>query len=145
MREAVQKLFGHDALVYLLDAALVAEPPLFARDGGFVAAGYYEELDASRALRDEGRGVIAKMQADYAADTGIAALKIKHNNVLGYFIEVTATHAEKMFGAPLNERFKHLQTTANQVRFTTPELNEMETRILNAGGRATEIELRIFG
>ena len=145
LREAGQKLLGHDALVDLLDAALVAEPPLFARDGGFVAAGYDEELDASRALRDEGRGVIAKMQADYAADTGIAALKIKHNNVLGYFIEVTATHAEKMLGAPLNERFKHRQTTANQVRFTTPELNEMETRILNAGGRATEIELRIFG
>ena len=143
LREAGQKLLGHDALVDLLDAALVAEPPLFARDGGFVAAGYDEELDASRALRDEGRGVIAKMQADYAADTGIAA--IKHNNVLGYFIEVTATHAEKMLGAPLNERFKHRQTTANQVRFTTPELNEMETRILNAGGRATEIELRIFG
>ena len=145
LREAGQKLLGHDALVDLLDAALVAEPPLFARDGGFVAAGYDEELDASRALRDEGRGVIAKMQAEYAADTGISALKIKHNNVLGYFIEVTATHAEKMLGAPLNERFKHRQTTANQVRFTTPELSEMETRILNAGGRATEIELRIFG
>jgi DNA mismatch repair protein MutS len=82
------------------------------------------------------------MQQEYSEETGITSLKIKHNNVLGYFIETTATHSEKMLA--LSERFIHRQTTANQVRFTTVELSELETRILNAGGRAVEIEKRIF-
>jgi len=137
-------LIGHDELQDLLDIALIAEPPLLARDGGFVAAGYDGELDEARKLRDEGRGVIAGMQSDYAAETGVASLKIKHNNVLGYFIETTATHAEKMLTPPLSDRFIHRQTTANAVRFTTLDLSELETRILNAGGRALEIEKRIY-
>ena len=144
LETAAVSLVGHDALADLLEERLVAEPPLLARDGGFVASGVDEDLDLARELRDEGRGVIARMQSDYAKDTGISALKIKHNNVLGYFIETTATHAEKMLSAPLNERFMHRQTTANQVRFTTLELSELETRILNAGSRALEVEKRIF-
>ncbi|MEM9138243.1 MAG: DNA mismatch repair protein MutS, partial [Pseudomonadota bacterium] len=94
--------------------------------------------------RDEGRGVIAGMQADYAAQTGVPALKIRHNNVLGYFIEVTALHAEKMMSAPLSETFIHRQTLANAVRFTTVELSELESKIVNAGGRALDIEKRVF-
>ncbi len=137
-------LDGHDNLVDLLDQALIAEPPLLARDGGFIAPGYDDELDEARTLRDEGRGVIAGMQADYVTLSGVQSLKIKHNNVLGYFIETTATHADKMMAAPLNETFIHRQTTANQVRFTTVELSEIETRILNAGGRALEIEKRLY-
>lgn len=137
-------LLGHDDLVDLLDDALVAEPPLLLRDGGFVATGHDADLDETRQLRDEGRGVVARMQADYAALSGISALKIKHNNVLGYFIETTATHAERMLAPPLNERFIHRQTTANQIRFTTVELSELETRILNARDRALEIERAIF-
>jgi DNA mismatch repair protein MutS len=144
LNEAVAALGGHDDLRDLLDRALVAEPPLLARDGGFIAAGHDAELDEVRQLRDEGRGVIARMQGEYVRETGIASLKIKHNNVLGYFIEVTATHAEKMLAPPLNETFRHRQTTANQLRFTTPELSETETRILNAGGRAIEIEKRLY-
>ncbi|CAM4017879.1 DNA mismatch repair protein MutS [Palleronia rufa] len=138
------RLGGHGALVDRLDAALVAEPPLLARDGGFVAPGHDADLDDARTLRDEGRGVIAAMQAEFAQATGIGSLKVKHNNVLGYFIEVTATHADRMLSAPLSERFIHRQTTASAVRFTTVELSELETRILNAGGRALEIEKRIF-
>ena len=137
-------LIGHDVLMTLLDQSLVAEPPLLIRDGGFIAEGHDTELDEARQLRDEGRGVIAKMQAEYAQQTGISTLKIKHNNVLGYFIEVTATHAEKMLSPPHSDTFKHRQTTANQVRFTTVPLSEMETRILNAGGRALEIEKRLY-
>jgi DNA mismatch repair protein MutS len=132
--EAAAALVGHDALVGLLDAALVAEPPLLARDGGFIASGYDAELDETRALRDEGRGVIARMQGEFIALTGISSLKIKHNNVLGYFIEVTATHEDKMRSMP--ETFIHRQTTAGQVRFTTVKLSELETRILNAGNHA---------
>ncbi|WP_101067096.1 DNA mismatch repair protein MutS [Roseovarius salinarum] len=137
-------LTGHAELCDLLDRALVAEPPLLARDGGFIAPEHDAELDEVRKLRDEGRGLIAGMQSEYVQQTGIQSLKIKHNNVLGYFVEVTATHAEKMLSPPLNDTFRHRQTTANQVRFTTPELSEMETRILNAGGRAQEIEKRLF-
>ena len=137
-------LQGHDDLVALLDRALVAEPPVQARDGGFVAEGFDGDLDETRRLRDEGRGVIAGMQAGFIEATGVASLKIKHNNVLGYFIETSDTHAARMLAPPLSERFIHRQTTANQVRFTTVELSALETRILNAGNRALEIEKRHF-
>ena len=139
--ESVNALTGHSALLDLLDDALVAEPPLLVRDGGMVAPDYNAELDEARSLRDEGRGVIAAMQADFVSNTGISSLKIKHNNVLGYFIEVTATHADKMHAI---DTFIHRQTTANQVRFTTVELSELETKILNAGSRALELEKRIY-
>ena len=141
---AAADLGGHSNLLDLLGAALVAEPPLLTRDGGFIAKGFNSELDEARRLRDEGRSVIAEMQAEYARQTGIASLKIKHNNVLGYFIETTATHAEKMLSPPLSETFIHRQTTANQVRFTTVPLSEMETKILNAGNRSLEIEKRLY-
>ncbi|TRW99655.1 DNA mismatch repair protein MutS [Paracoccus sp. M683] len=144
LRDAAGDLTGHDALIDLLDQALVAEPPLLARDGGFVAPDYDDDLDETRRLRDEGRGVIAGMQADYIALAGVNSLKIKHNNVLGYFIETTTTHAERMLAPPLNETFIHRQTTANQIRFTTVPLSELETRILNARDRALEIERGIF-
>ena len=141
---AAAALVGHEVLSGLLEEALVAEPPLLVRDGGFVATGFDAELDETRQLRDEGRGVVAGMQADYIAQTGIQSLKIKHNNVLGYFIETTTTHADKMFSPPLSETFIHRQTTANQVRFTTLPLSEIETRILNAGNHAIEIEKRHY-
>ncbi|MDO6734941.1 DNA mismatch repair protein MutS [Octadecabacter sp. 1_MG-2023] len=144
LAQAAMNLTGQEPLLDLLDSALVAEPPLLARDGGFIATGYDAELDEYRSLRDEGRSVIAGLQGRYADETGVAALKIKHNNVLGYFVEVTATHVEKMLSAPLSETYIHRQTTANQVRFTTIELSELETRILNAGGRCLEIEKRLY-
>ncbi len=141
---ALDAFLTDDPLANLLESALVAEPPLLKRDVGFVANGYDVDLDEARALRDEGRAVIAKMQQEFSDHTGISALKIKHNNVLGYFIETPASHAKKMLAEPLNETFIHRQTTANAVRFTTVELSSLETRILNAGARAAEIELRIF-
>ncbi|WP_300011443.1 DNA mismatch repair protein MutS [uncultured Roseobacter sp.] len=144
LTSALKAMSGHDTLIDQLDAALVAEPPLLTRDGGFIAPEHDAELDEARKLRDEGRSVIAQMQSEFVSNTGISSLKIKHNNVLGYFIETPATHAEKMLSPPLSETFIHRQTTANQVRFTTVELSEMETKILNAGARALEIEKRLF-
>jgi len=144
LANACRDLTGHSTLIEQLDEALIADPPLLARDGGFIATGFNESLDDARRLRDEGRGVIASMQSEYASKTGISSLKIKHNNVLGYFIETTATHAEKMLAPPMSETFIHRQTTANQVRFTTTDLSQMETKILNAGARALEIEARLF-
>ena len=142
LAEAAGDLTGHDELRDLLERALIAEPPLLARDGGFVAVGFDAGLDGARTLRDEGRSVIAGLQKRYAHETGIQSLKVKHNNVLGYFIEVTATHRETMFG--LSETFRHRQTTANQLRFTTVELSELESRILSAGAEALEIEMRVY-
>ena len=142
---ACHRLAGHEALIDLLGRALIEDLPLLTRDGGFVAQDYDVHLDEARKLRDEGRGVVGGMQSDYAEQTGVQALKIKHNNVLGYFIEVTALHAEKMMSPPLSDSFIHRQTLANAVRFTTVDLSELETKIVNAGGRALDIEKRIFG
>jgi DNA mismatch repair protein MutS len=142
LAEAAQALVGHHPLVDLLTRALVAEPPLLTRDGGFIAPGYDPELDDTRALRDEGRGVIGRMQAEYVAATGVPSLKIKHNNVLGYFIETTTTHEDRMRAMP--ELFIHRQTTAGQVRFTTLALSDLETRILNSANHALEIEKRHY-
>ena len=127
-----------------LGAALADELPAFKRDGGFVRAGYDAALDESRALRDESRRVVAGLQARYAEETGIRILKIRHNNVLGYFVEVTAQHGDKLMSSPHNTRFIHRQTLAGQVRFTTTELGELEAKIANAADRALAIELEAF-
>jgi DNA mismatch repair protein MutS len=127
-----------------LARALADELPVFRRDGGFVRSGYEPALDEARALRDESRRVIAALQVRYAETTGIKTLKIRHNNVLGYFVDVTAQHGEKLLGAPLNATFIHRQTLAGQVRFTTTELGELEAKIANAADRALALELEIF-
>jgi len=127
-----------------LAAALAAELPAFKRDGGFVREGYDAALDETRRLRDESRRIIAALQARYAEETGIRALKVRHNNVLGYFVEVTAQHGEKLLGAPLKSTFIHRQTLAGQVRFSTTELGELEAKIASAAERALGLELEIF-
>ena len=144
LQTAVSDLQGHETLVTLLETALTEEPPLLLRDGNFIAQGYDPDLDETRRLRNEGRSVIAGLQQEYSLQTAIQSLKIKHNNVLGYFIETTATHAEKMLSPPLSDLFIHRQTTANQVRFTTVALSELETKILNAANHAQDIEQRHF-
>jgi DNA mismatch repair protein MutS len=132
------------ALARELAAALTDELPLLKRDGGFVRTGYEDALDEARALRDESRKVVAQLQARYAEETGVRSLKIRHNNVLGYFVEVTAQHGDRLMSAPLNATFIHRQTLAGQVRFTTGELGELESRIAGAAERALNLELEIF-
>ncbi len=127
-----------------LAAALADELPHLKRDGGFVRQGYDAALDEARALRDDTRRVIAALQERYASVTGVRALKIRHNNVLGYFVDVTAQHGDKLLTAPLNATFIHRQTLAGQVRFTTTELGELEAKIANAADRALGIELATF-
>jgi DNA mismatch repair protein MutS len=126
------------------ERALSEQLPLIKRDGGFVRTGYEAALDEARNLRDASRLVVAAMQARYADDTGVKGLKIRHNNVLGYFVEVTAQHGDKLMSPPLNATFIHRQTLAGQVRFTTAELGETEAKIANAGERALNLELEIF-
>ncbi len=132
------------ALLKRLASALGDELPHLKRDGGFIRSGYSVNLDETRQLRDDSRGMIAKLQSRYAAETGVKALKIRHNNILGYFIEATAANAGPLLKAPLNETFRHRQTLANQVRFTTAELASAEARITGAADRALAIELGIF-
>jgi DNA mismatch repair protein MutS len=132
------------ALAQEFARALADELPLLKRDGGFVRASYEPALDEARSLRDESRRVVAAMQARYADETGVKALKIRHNNVLGYFVEVTAQHGDKLMAAPLNATFIHRQTLAGQVRFTTAELGQTEAKIANAADRALGLELEIF-
>ncbi|NIA71965.1 DNA mismatch repair protein MutS [Pelagibius litoralis] len=139
----LQTLGGHRALVAHLEAALAAEPPMLARDGGSIAPGHDQGLDELRALRDDSRRLIAGMQARYAEDSGVASLKIKHNNVLGYFIEVTPTHAGKIKTGEEGP-FIHRQTLASAMRFTTVELSELEQKIASAAERALALELEIF-
>jgi DNA mismatch repair protein MutS len=126
------------------ERALAEQLPLIRRDGGFVREGYETALDEARSLRDASRLVVAAMQARYADTASIKGLKIRHNNVLGYFVEVTAQHGDKLMSPPLNATFIHRQTLAGQVRFTTAELGEIEAKIANAGERALNLELEIF-
>ena len=129
----------HDALVDRLGRALRPDLPMLGRDGGFIAPGYAPDLDALITLRDESRRLIVELQARYIEETGVASLKLRHNNVLGYYVEVTPTHADK-----IAEPFIHRQTLAGAVRFTTVELGALETRISQAADRALALELALF-
>jgi DNA mismatch repair protein MutS len=122
---------------------LGADLPALARDGGFVAERVRPELDQARALRDDSRRVIAALESRLAAESGVA-LKVRHNAVLGYFVECTAKAAEPLMAPPLNATFIHRQTLANQVRFTTVELAELDAKIAQAAERALAIELETF-
>jgi DNA mismatch repair protein MutS len=127
-----------------LARALGADLPLFKRDGGFIAEGYSADLDELKELSADSRRLIARLEADYQLETGIKSLKIKYNNVLGYFIDMAAQHGEKLMAPPLSARFIHRQTLANAMRFTTVELGELEAKIASAGDRALGLELAMF-
>jgi DNA mismatch repair protein MutS len=139
LADAERGLGEHHVLVERLSRALAAELPLFARDGGFIASGYLPELDQLRELRDDSRRAIAALQARYAEATGIASLRIRHNNVIGYYVEVSAANAGR-----LGPDFIHRQTMAGAQRHTTAELAELESRIAGAAERALALELRLF-
>ncbi len=145
--DCIRGLGPRDPLIERLGRALVAQPPLIARDGGFIAAGYSAELDEQRTLRDESRRLLAELERGYREDTGIPSLKIRHNNVLGYFIDVTSAHADKLLqpGGVVDARFIHRQTMASGARFTTVELSELESKISRAAEKALAIELALFG
>ncbi|MFA7646166.1 MAG: DNA mismatch repair protein MutS [Phenylobacterium sp.] len=127
----------------LLQSGLGEELPTLARDGGFVAEGVRPELDQARALRDDSRKVVAALESRLAVESGVS-LRVRHNAVLGYFVEASAKAAEPLMKPPLNATFIHRQTLANQVRFTTVELAELDARIAQAAERALAIELETF-
>ena len=127
-----------------LDAALDMDLPVLARDGGFVKQGYSDDLDENRSLRDETRHVIAGLQSRYCETSGIKALKVKHNNVLGYFIEVPATSAATLQAPDKAGLFIHRQTVASAMRFVTTELSSLDQRIAAAAEKALALEQEIF-
>ncbi|MEW7008906.1 DNA mismatch repair protein MutS [Lentilitoribacter sp. EG35] len=128
-----------------LNKTLSNELPLLKRDGGFIKKGYHETLDECLALRDQSRQVIAGLQLKYAEETSVKNLKIKHNNMLGYFIEVTAQNASALTSDDeAKAKFIHRQTMANAMRFTTTELAELESKIANSANEAIQIELSLF-
>ncbi len=144
----MRDLGDHEDLVKLLAEALAAELPAATRDGGFIAKGFRIELDETRTLRDESRRLIANLQSRYASETDVPTLKIRHNNVLGYYVEVKPAQADKLAatkGPKGGEGFFiHRQTLASAARFTTAELVELEGRISRAAERALALELRYF-
>ena len=131
-------LDGHGAMVDLLTRALVPTPPTETGQGGYIAEGYDAALDALRLAGRDGRAAVAAMEARYRASTGIAALKIRHNGVLGYFVEVPARNADPLMAA--GSGFTHRQTMAGAVRFNSPELHEEALRITQASGHALAAE-----
>jgi DNA mismatch repair protein MutS len=124
--------------------ALVDEPPPLRRDGGFVREGYRGDLDEARGLREDSRKFMAALEARYVAQTGIRSLKVRHNNILGFYVEVPAGAAQLMTAEPLSLTFRHRQTMAGAMRFTTDELMETEGRIMSAADRALAIEQEVF-
>ncbi|MDO1559050.1 DNA mismatch repair protein MutS [Brevundimonas sp. 2R-24] len=126
-----------------LAAGLIEGPPHLARDGGFIRPGFRPELDEARRLRDHGRQAIVELEGRVQVASGVP-LKARHNAVLGYFLETSAKQAEPLLKPPLNAQFIHRQTLANQVRFTTTELVELDAAIAQAGQRALAMELETF-
>ncbi|MDE2352929.1 MAG: DNA mismatch repair protein MutS, partial [Alphaproteobacteria bacterium] len=127
-----------------LSHLLVAEPPFFARDGGFIRPGAHAPLDEVRSLRDESRRVIAGLEARYRETTAVTSLKIKHNGILGYFIETTPVHADKLQTEEQRQTFRHRQTIGSAVRFSTDELATLANRISQAADQALAIERELF-
>jgi len=135
---------GFSSLIRLLTEALAPNPPHHARDGGFIAKGFDAGLDAATTLRDEARRVILGLESQYRETTGVKSLKIRHNNVLGYFVETPPSAGDAMQTGAARDAFIHRQTLASAVRFTTGELADLDARIARAGDEAAARELEIF-
>lgn len=135
------RLGWHENLVENLNNALLEELPLLARDGGFIKTGYYPPLDEIKALKDDSHKLILELQNKYAEAVNIPNLKIKYNNVIGYFIEVQSKFATEMLE---NKDFIHRQSVLNAARFTTVELTELENKIRGAADKSLAIELELY-
>lgn len=139
LKDLQAKIGYHKSLVDRLERALKKDLPLLVRDGGFIAPGYLSELDELIQLRDQGRALIIQLQDKYRAAYTIPSLKIKHNNILGYHIEITTTHSDKV---PYD--FIHRQTMAGALRYTTVELSELEQELASSSEKALALEMRLF-
>jgi DNA mismatch repair protein MutS len=142
----INTLVPSDGLSRLRDRlvrALIDEPPLSLKDGGFIREGFHPGLDEARSLRDDSRQIILALETRLQAETGIA-IRIKYNNVLGYFIELSQKLAEQLQAQDTAKQFIHRQSLANQVRFVTTELVDLDARIQRAAAQALSLEMEIF-
>ncbi|MDP9128104.1 MAG: DNA mismatch repair protein MutS [Pseudomonadota bacterium] len=142
LRQQAEGLGEHAALIDRLTRALAEDLPYLARDGNFIARGYAAPLDELVSLRDDSRQKIAELQQKYSSSTGLAGLKIRHNQIIGYYIEVTSVQADRLMAQ--KEMFIHRQSLATAARFTTVELGELERRITEAADKALAMELKLF-
>jgi len=140
LRRALGSIVAYPELVAKLAQALKTEVNSFARDGNFITSGYNAELDRLRELKDNGQVKITSLREQYRRETSINTLKITYNNILGYFVEITPSHSEKI----TDNKFIHRQTIASAVRYTTQELRDLENDILNASDKSLKLELNIF-
>ncbi len=140
----LENLGSHQEIIDLLQRALSEDLPTIIRDGNFIAKGFHAALDDFRVLSSESKRLIMALEAKYRDMSKVNGLKVKYNNVLGYFIEVTALHADKLMAAPLNETFIHRQTLASAVRFNSHELAELAGKIGQASDRALVLEHEIY-
>ena len=138
------KFSDHTHIIDELHRALLPDLPILIREGNFIAKGYDLHLDEFQILKSESKRLIAALESNYKKQTAINGLKVKYNNVLGYFVEVTALHSEKLMTSPLNEEFIHRQTLANVVRFNTTKLAELAGKIGHAADHALNLEHEIF-
>ncbi len=139
LQKTLEKMGHFDGTIDKLARALGETLPFQVRDGNFIAPDYNSELDSFRYFRDHSKEHLVKLQEEYCAQTGITTLKIKHNNIIGYHIDVGVIHAQK-----IPNTFIHRQTMATSLRYTTPELGEIEKKIVSAAGQILELELKIF-
>lgn len=132
-------LRGHDALIDTLERAISEDAGVLTRDGNFIKRGYAPHLDEFVRLRDEGKRLIAALQQRLVQETGIASLKIRYNQILGYYIEITSTHQHRV-----PSTFIHRQSMSGGIRYITNELSELERSIHEAGEKALKVELDLF-
>ncbi len=127
-----------------IEQAFQDDVPMLARDGNFIASGWNADLDQFKQLRDDSRKIVAGLQAEYAKTADVPTLKIKHNNVLGYYIEVTPKYANQMLSQGDDSLFIHRQTLVSGIRFTTTKLADLDAQISGAGDKALALEQEIF-
>ena len=139
IREASSGVEDFDDLYQLLESSIVDDPPLTVREGGIIQSNYNKELDELRQISKEGKGWILQLEAEEKKKTGISSLKIRYNQVFGYYIEVTKSNLHLV-----PERYFRKQTLVNGERFITPELKEFETKVLGAEEAICQLEYRIF-
>ena len=143
-RIAARLALASGPLLEALKAALNDDLPVHRRDGGFVRPGFMKDLDEARRLKEDARQILAELEARYRDESGVKTLKVRQNNILGFYIEVTQGNAAPLTSAPLDKIFRHRQTMANAMRFVTDELAATEGRIATAGERALALEQDVF-
>ena len=126
-------------LFALVDTAIVDEPPISIRDGGFIKEGYNEEVDRLRHAKTEGKSWLAKLEAEEREKTGIKTMKVKYNKVFGYYLEVTNSYKDMV-----PDYYTRKQTLTNAERYITPELKELEETILGSEDKLTALEYDLY-